>query len=135
MAKLHLLSHYQSVWLMVDNGYLSRLKTVPPMKDAIAYNDISFLKWLESMRKDFECTFGILKGRFWILKTGVQVHGVEATDKIWLICCALHNFLLETNGLHKEGINGVPSNWEGELGCHSRRDVNAFLPPVLLRDF
>jgi hypothetical protein len=79
---------------MVDNGYLCWPTTVPPMKDAIIYHDIRFSKWLESMRKDAECTFGILKGRFRILKTGVRVHGVEATDKIWLTCCALHNFVL-----------------------------------------
>ncbi len=128
-------AHYRGVWLMVDNGHLSWPTTVPQMKDAITYDNICFLKWLESMRKDVNCIFGILKGRFRILRTGVQVHGVEATDKIWLTCCALHNVLLEANRLQEEWNNGVPSNWEGELGCHSQSDVNAFLPPALLPAF
>jgi hypothetical protein len=50
------------------------------------------------------------KGRFRILKTGVQVHGAETTDKIWLTCCALHNFVLEADGLNKQWNNGVPSD-------------------------
>jgi hypothetical protein len=128
-------AHSRGVWFMVDKGYLSWPTTVPPMKDAIKYNNICFSKWLENMRKDVEYTFGILRGSFRILKTGVQVHGVEATVKIWLTCCALHNFLLEADGLHGEWNNGVPSNWEEELGCHNGNDVNEFSPPALLRAF
>jgi hypothetical protein len=100
---------------------------------SLSTDDIRFSKWLESMRKDVECAFGILEGRFRILKTGVRVHGVEATDKIWLTCCAMHNFVLEADGLHEQWDNGVPSDWEGDLGCHSPRDVNTFLPPALSR--
>jgi hypothetical protein len=92
---------------MVDNGYLCWPTTVPPMKDAITYDDIQFSKWLERMRKYVECAFGILKGRFRILKTGVRVHGVEATDKIWLTCCALHNFVLEADGLNEQWNNFI----------------------------
>lgn len=47
------------------------------------------------MRKDVECTFGILKGRFRILKISIRVHGVEQCDSIFLTCCAIHNWLLE----------------------------------------
>jgi len=35
------------------------------------------------MRKDVECTFGILKGHFRFLKFGVSLHGIEATDKLF----------------------------------------------------
>ena len=34
-----------------------------------------------------------------VLKRGITLHGIEAMDKIWLTCCALHNFLLEEDGL------------------------------------
>ena len=66
-------------------------------------------EWLESMRKDVECTFGILKGRFRILKAGIMLHGVDVADSIWLTCCALHNMLLEIDGITGEwdGINGL----------------------------
>jgi hypothetical protein len=61
------------------------------------------------------------------------VHCVEATGKIWLTCCALHNLVLEADGLNEQWNNGVPSDWEGDLGCHSPRDVNTLLPPALRR--
>ena len=72
------------------------------------------LEWLESMRKDVECTFGILKGRFTILKTGVKLHGFELTNQIWLICCALHNMLLFADGLDEGWENGKVPYWEKE---------------------
>jgi DDE superfamily endonuclease len=52
---------------------------------------IWFSAWLESMRKDVGCTFGILKGRWRILKTGIRLFGVKAADKVFLTCCAMHN--------------------------------------------
>jgi DDE superfamily endonuclease len=64
------------------------------------------------MWKDVECTFGIMKGRFRILKTGIRLHRVEATDKIWMTCCALHNYLLDVDGLNEGWESGVPSYWE-----------------------
>ena len=73
---------YQGPWIMVNNGYLHWLTTVPPFKDAALRMELHWSQWLESMQKDVECTFGIMKGRFRILKTGIHLHGVEVTDKI-----------------------------------------------------
>jgi hypothetical protein len=73
---------YRGAWLMVDNGYLSWPTTIPPTKTTTDRRDIRWSEWLELMRKDVECTFGILKGRWRILKTGIRLHGVEAADKI-----------------------------------------------------
>ena len=59
-----ILRKYKGVWLMVDNGYLSwPTTTVSPIKSPATYNDLRWSKWLESLRKDVACTFGILKGR------------------------------------------------------------------------
>jgi hypothetical protein len=61
--------------------------------------------------------FGILKGRWGILKAGVRIHGVDGVDDVWLTCCALHNWLLDINGLNGEWKNGMPmSDWEGPMG-------------------
>jgi hypothetical protein len=79
-------------------------------------NKMLWLKWIELMRKDVECTFRILKGRWRILKSGVSVSGVESIDKVWFTCCALHNWLLEIDGLNGQWRGGVPlSNWEGDM--------------------
>lgn len=54
---------YLGVWVMVDNGYLRSPTTIPPLKACSTYDELRWSKWLESLRKDVECTFGILKGR------------------------------------------------------------------------
>ena len=95
---------YRGVWLLVDNGYLAWSTCMPPFKMSSDYREIRWSEWLESMHKDVECTFGILKGQWRILKTGIRVHGTEAMDNIWCTCCALHNFLLE--------VDGLDENWE-----------------------
>jgi hypothetical protein len=59
------------VWFIVNNGYLDWSCTVPLMKHPTSYQQIRFSEWMESMRKDVECTFGILKGRFLLLKYGI----------------------------------------------------------------
>ena len=103
---------YKGAWLMCDNGYLHWPTLIPPSKDWKHIRDTRFSQWLESMRKDVECTFGIMKGRFRILKAGVRVHGVEAVDRIWRTCCSLHNFLLEKDGLAEQWEEGALSRWE-----------------------
>jgi hypothetical protein len=84
---------------------------------------IRWSQWLESMRKDVECTFGILKGRWRILKAGVYLQSAIGIDRVWFTCCALHNWLLEVDGLDKRWESGVASDWEGELGEHDEEDV------------
>jgi hypothetical protein len=74
------------------------------------------------MRKDVECTFGILKGRWRILKTGIRLHGTKPAYQIFKTCCALHNWLLEIDGLDDKWERGVPSEWEGSLGQHHLSD-------------
>ena len=72
------------------------------------------------MQKDVECTFRILKGRWRILKSGVRLHGVDAVDSVWFTCCALHNWLLEIDGLTEEWVGvvcKVVSERGGDLGC------------------
>jgi hypothetical protein len=110
-------------YVIVDNGYLSWSTTVPPMKNSSYRSEIRFSQWLESLRKDVECTFGILKGRWRILKSGIRLHNTAAADNIWLTCCALHNMLLEVDGLDKGWKTGVLSHWQLESGQFGTEDV------------
>jgi hypothetical protein len=114
---------YRGAWVLVDNGYLNWATTIPPFKGTTSLKEYRWSEWLESMRKDVECTFGILKGRWRILKSGVRIHGHEATDMIWKTCCALHNWLLEVDGLDERWEEGVRSPWEGELGQYEEEDI------------
>jgi hypothetical protein len=92
---------YKGCWFLVDNGYLNWATTVPPMKLSYSQKEIRFSEWLGSMRKDVECTFRILKGCWRILKSGVHLHGTKPAVAIFKTCCALHNWLLEVDGLDK----------------------------------
>lgn len=129
---------YRGAWLIVDNGYHNWSITVPPIKTSTSRAEIRFSAWLESLRKDVECTFGILKGRWRILKSGVRVHGTSTPDKVFLTCCALHNWLLEVDGLDDNWENGVQSFWEadnddrnsGNVGREQQQDE---LPDAIFR--
>ena len=118
---------YKGVWFMVDNGYLSWSCTVPPDNNATTYETIRFSEWLESMRKDVECLFGIMKGRFCILRYGIRFHTIENCDKMWLTCCALHNLLLDVDGLDKNWNNSPTSDWERFYSQNRGDDYNLWL--------
>ncbi len=54
---------YNSVYIIVDNGHLNWSCTIPLMHITNnIINKIRWLQYLESIWKDVECTFGILKG-------------------------------------------------------------------------
>jgi hypothetical protein len=60
---------------------------------------------------------------FRVWKTGIHVDGLESADKIWLTCCALHNCLLEADGL---------DDWDGEIGLNDFSDLS-YAPFALQR--
>ena len=115
----------KGAYVIVDNGYLRWPTTIPPMKDTCNRSELRFSQWLESLRKDVECTFGILKGRWRILKTGIRCHNTEISDNIWMTCCALHNLLLDVDGLSKKWNDGVASPYENDDGRFQGEEVPA----------
>ena len=54
---------------------------------------------VESVRKDVECIFGILKKRFLILKHPIRLAKEQQIERLFVTCCVLHNLLLEYDGL------------------------------------
>ena len=40
-----------------------------------------------------------MKCRWRILKYGIRFHDISKCDQTWMTCCALHNYLLEKDGL------------------------------------
>jgi hypothetical protein len=53
---------YKGAWILVDGGYLNWSCLICPFKESISLKEQRWSRWVESMRKDVECTFGILKG-------------------------------------------------------------------------
>ena len=85
------------------------------------------------MRKDVECTFGIRKGRFCILRHGLRFTKVRHCDQTWLTCCALHNVLSHVDGLHKNWYYGGVSYWETMDNKCCINNENKTLPSAISR--
>lgn len=118
---------YRGAWLLVDNGYLPWSCTIPPIKTTDSVAELRFSQWVESLRKDVECTFGIMKGRFRILKAGIRLHGTEACNKVWHTCCALHNMMLQMDGLDSN------DEWLTDLGNFTEEDIEQAVPFAMQR--
>ena len=72
------------------------------------------------------------------IKNGVRLHGVDAvdSDSVWFTCCALHNWLLELDGLTDKWVGGVRkvvSGSEGDLGSLDFKGVPVEVPNALAR--
>ena len=105
------------------------------MKDTTSRAEIRFSEWLESLRKDVECTFGILKSRWRILKSGIRSHGLLNCDRTWLTCCALHNMLQDVDGFDSEWEDGIPAQ-SGNVKQHGPvpNAIDKLNNPSLLRN-
>ena len=127
---------YNGVYVIDDNGYLVWSCTFPPLSVTNKIDETRWSRWVESMRKDVECTFGILKSRWRILKTGVRVYGVDKVDEIeiWLTYCALHNWLLDIDRISSQWKDVVlVSNWDGELGQMDFDGLYESIPNLIAR--
>jgi hypothetical protein len=70
------------------------------------------------------------------LKAGVQIHGVDSVDFIWFTCCALHNCLLEIDGLNEiwvGSVHTVVSDWDVKMASFDWEGVQADIPAALSR--
>ena len=99
----------QGCYLLCDNGYLNWVILQCPSTSIADGPLYHWSKRLESVRKDIECVFGRLKIRYSILKNRLRLHYKADIDKVFRVCCILHNMLLVNDGWN-EYINDS-SNW------------------------
>jgi hypothetical protein len=85
-------------YMLTDNGFHEEFCFVDPFSNRYGFDYIHWSEWLESIRKDVECTFGILKRRFRILKQRMEFHDRGFIDNIFKVCCILHNMILVSDG-------------------------------------
>jgi hypothetical protein len=97
-------------YVLVDGGYHRWRHTISASRLNVDPDFIAWRKRLESVRKDIEDTFGILKGRFRILKLPINYHKKEQIDNVVHCVCALHNLLRDWDGL-SEWEKGA--DWKG----------------------
>ena len=83
------------VYLICNGSYLRWPILICPFKHSgPASQEGYFSSTLESVRKDVECTFGILKNRWKILEYGIWFEEIEVVERVFIVCCILHNMML-----------------------------------------
>jgi hypothetical protein len=83
----------RGAYFICDGGYLRWPTLICPYAgDSVHGRKGYFNTNLESIRKDVECTFGILKKRWRILDYGFNYYCMKDCENV---CCILHNMLLE----------------------------------------
>jgi hypothetical protein len=106
----------RGIWVLCDNGYHAWRTLQYPLLIRSNEGELRWSRMAESLRKDIEQTFGILKGRFRILRTGILIEDETKIDDIFMTCCCLHNMLLDVDGLDPDWNAGVESDWAGPMG-------------------
>ena len=104
---------YQGVWLAVDGGYQKIACFIDPMHNRYSFNEVAFSEWLESVRKDVECAFGILKIRFRFLRGFVIYHDPLIIEYAFKTAAMLHNMLLDWDGL--DDFNWENTDPDGDI--------------------
>jgi hypothetical protein len=85
----------RGAYLICDNGYHRWPILYSPYANAdCASLEGYFSTNLESVQKDVECTFGILKKQWRVLNDGFYYPDMNTREKIFVTCCCLNNFLL-----------------------------------------
>jgi hypothetical protein len=84
------------VYVICDNGYICWPTTICPYMRSNTNNRLEdyFSTRIESVRKDVECVFGILKARWACLDNGFKYREMKICGDIFLTCAVLHNMML-----------------------------------------
>jgi hypothetical protein len=115
---------YQGVWIAVDGGYQKLACFIDPMHNRFGFPEVVFSEWLESVRKDVECAFGILKIRFRFLRGFVVYQDADIIENAFKTAAMLHNMLLKHDGL--DDFNWDNIDPDGDL-----QDDELIIPPTV----
>ncbi|CAM9515210.1 unnamed protein product, partial [Ectocarpus fasciculatus] len=84
----------QGGYLLVDNGYYHHPWLINPISSSVRYEAKVWSEWVESVRKDVECFFGVLKVRFRILQQQIQLHKHVHIEAVFKVACIFQNMLM-----------------------------------------
>ena len=124
----------KGVYLICDGGYHKWYHMICGLKNTASLAHTLWSCQMESVRKDVECLYGILKMRFAILTRPLQYHSKTAPEYlrkmnniVWS-CCILHNLLLGYDRLDSLWTeHDVLSTWYADADAEfdSRFDLGA----------
>ena len=107
---------HRGVYLICNGRYLCRSCLINPYKDTIPGSPIMIWSTkLESIRKDIEGVFSILKKRFKFLKNLNVLQTQSGIDNVFVTCCIIHNIQLEHDGYLDRNLTPLPGGLEEML--------------------
>ena len=89
----------RGAYIITDGGYEPLAIFVNPNVSRMDRAAVVWAEFIEAIRKDVECTFGILKSRFHFLKIGSRYATQKVVESAFITACILHNMLLTLDGL------------------------------------
>jgi hypothetical protein len=104
-------------WEICDNGMLKNSTSMNPSKVSVTRHEADWSEMNESLRKDIEDCFGILKTIFSPLKYGLRCHDENQLDDIFKTCCAIYN--------QRKALDGSDQPWEMEIVDEAEIDGDA----------
>jgi hypothetical protein len=110
---------YMGGWILVDGGYVKVGCFIDPPKLRLRRDEVLWSEWLESVRKDVECAFGVIKSRFRYLWGSVVAQDEEIIEWAMKTACILHNLILEFDGRTLKDWQSV--DWQ-PMGAEEKQD-------------
>lgn len=112
----------QGLYLVCNGGYNRWPCLVYPVKVGdLGSVSMKFSKLVESVRKDIEGVFGILKIWFRFLKSFTNLCRQKHIDYAFVTCCILHNKLLEEDRYLDADLPDYPGGMASALKLKFRR--------------
>ena len=100
-------------YLICNGGYHAWPCLMFPSKNGMPNSpEMRWSENLESVRKDIEGVFGILKIRFRFLKNFNNLREQSSIDDAFTTCCMLHNMMLQKDGYLEEDLAPYPGGLE-----------------------
>jgi hypothetical protein len=98
-------------YLISDNGFLNASYFIDPYKARYSQSEIFWSEWLESVRKDVECVFVILKTRFRILLNRINLYFASTIKDVFVTCCICLNSFYWANKLRSSNMSLSHTEW------------------------
>lgn len=125
------LKEWSGLYAIVDGGYHEWRCLMAPLKHTLESDAAMWTKRLESVRKNVECTFGVLKKRFRILRLPFSKRNPAHIDDTFRACCTLHNMLLRHDDLYSIGRKS--SDWMTSRDMLKRDALDALRSKTVVR--
>ena len=126
-------------YLICDNGYLRWPTSICPYMHADRTSMEGYFSTnLESVRKDVECVFGIMKKRWKVLDHGFKFRSMPICEKIFYTCCCLHNEMLdmmESRTTRYRVLRGLANQTDGMWLSDGCDDVQYLLEAEADKDY